>query len=105
MNSSANGLTVRPLMVMMPAPSRVGGNLSGTTLSATFTTIAFDDSGLRWLENKPALLALNCATELGSMPRNLALATNVTVSCADNVTMLGCGGCTPHARKTSAMAE
>ena len=68
MNSSTNGLSVRPLTVMIPAAKRVAGNLSGTTFN-------------------PTLLVLNCATELGSIPINRAVATSVTVSCTDNVTI------------------
>jgi hypothetical protein len=62
MNSSAKGLSVRPLTVMIPAAKRPAGNFSGTIF-------------------KPTRLALNRATEFGSIPTKRPLAISVTVSC------------------------
>src|SRR5262249_41324107 len=86
MNSSAKGLSVRPLTVMIPAPKSAAANLTGRIF-------------------RPPRLALNCATELGSTPTKRPLAIRVTVSWTDSVTMLGCGGCSPAARENPAMSE
>jgi len=61
MNSSANGLMVRRLTVIILTEARKPGTFTDNTFS-------------------PARFALNCATELGRIPTNLPLATRVVVS-------------------------
>ena len=61
MNSSASGLIVRRLTVIILTEARKPGTFTGSTFS-------------------PTRFALNCATELGRIPTNFPVATSVVVS-------------------------
>jgi hypothetical protein len=52
----------------------------------------------------PARL-LNWATDTGNTPTNQPPAMRLTVSCTESVAMLGCGGVSLLARKSSRMSE
>ena len=84
MNSSANGLSVRFLTVMIETANRGVENRIGRIRT-------------------PLRSALNRATDIGSSPTKRPRSIKVTVSCPDKVTTAGRGG-ESWARKISWMS-
>jgi hypothetical protein len=85
MNSSAKGLSVRFLTVMIETANRGVENRIGRIRT-------------------PLRSALNRATDIGSSPTKRLPSIKVTVSCPDKVTTAGRGGGKSWARKISWMS-
>ena len=85
MKSSASGLRVRLLTVMMETLIRVSGSSTGNAFSESRS-------------------ALKCRTERGSRPTKLPVPTSAALRFADRVTTLVRGGSRPPARKIPAIS-